>query len=93
MSEFKPVPHYIYGKLCLDRSKPSLHIIPVSYIHDIKGYYGIEIIQSNSLLDSLYSYCLNHNILLHSNDLQFKPIPFNQTSFLNVTPKFDDISE
>jgi hypothetical protein len=83
MSEFKPVPHYIYARLCTDLRKPAIHIKPVTRIQDLKGYYGIEIVQSTTQLQALYIYCEHHNILLPSDELIFKPAQFNQISFLN----------
>jgi len=66
MSDLKP--YYIYGRTNRSLSKPSIHIMSVTYIHDIKSYYLIETIQSKSILNSLYDYCTTHNIPVETND-------------------------
>ena len=85
MPNFKP--YYIYGKVCIHRSKPSIHIVPVSWENAPKNYFPIEIVKSHTKLDALYVYCEEHKIILDNRAIEFEHIPLHQTTSLKDTNK------
>lgn len=81
MKQLKP--YYIYGKLNSQQGEPSIHIVPKTWQNSPKGYFPIEIINAHNINDALIVYCDIHKILIDKAEIEFKPIPSHQATFLD----------